>query len=119
MAVVNNGSVPYGSYQVTVGSTLYVAEDIRYTRPTFKIERRNALNQASGFILDDGDFPTGSMTLQRVTSTDPLPSGLLTITFPAGAPVDTSTTYYYGESGSALTRGDVQKFNATFHKAVV
>ena len=119
MATVNNGSVPYGVYQVTMGATLYTAEDIRYNRPTFKIERRDALNRASGFVLDDGDFPSGTMTLQRPTSTDPLPIGLLTITFPTGAPVDTSTTYYAGELGSLLTRADVQKFSVAFHKAVV
>ena len=118
MAIVNNGSVPYGSYQVTIGSTLYVAEDIRYQRPTFKIERRNQINQASGFVLDDADFPTGTMTIQRATSSDAIWGAGLTIVFPANAPVDTGTTYWTGEVGASLARGDVQKFSVAFHKAV-
>ena len=119
MAVINNGSVPYGSYQVTIGTSLYVAEDIRYQRTSFKIERRNALNQASGFVLDDADFPSGSMTVQRPTSTALLPSGGMTIGFPTGAPVDnTATLYYVGEVSPAVTRGDVQKFSVAFHTAV-
>ena len=119
MAVVNDGNIPYGVYQVTIGSTLYVSEDVRYTRPTFKIERRNQLNQASGFILDDGDFPTGTMTVQRATTSDPILTAGLTVIFPSGAPVDTGTTYITGEIGAMLTRGDVQKFSVTFHKYVV
>lgn len=119
MALVNDGNIPYGSYQVTIGSTLYTAEDIRYSRPTFKIERRNQLNQASGFVLDDSDFPTGSMTVQRPTTTDPVLTAGLTVLFPSAAPVDTGTTYVTGEIGVTLTRGDVQKTSVTFHKFVV
>ena len=69
-----------------------------------------------------GPFRTGlwrDLVVQRPSSTDPLPTGGLTVIFPTNAPVDTGTTYYSGEIGVALSRGDVQKFSVAFHKAVV
>ena len=115
MPTVNDGNVPYGSFNITIGSTAFVAETISTDQGSTIIERRNALNEPSGQVIIP-DFETGSFTVQRPTSSEELPAVGTIAQFPTGASI--AGTWYINQRGQAYTRGDVQKFNISVRKAV-
>jgi hypothetical protein len=115
MPTVNDGNVPYGSFNVTIGSTSYVAETISTDQGSTVIERRNALNEPSGQVIIP-DFETGSFTIQRPASTAALPAIGTIALFPTNA--DVSGTHYVNQVGRSYSQGDVQKFNISVRKAV-
>lgn len=115
MPTVNDGNVPYGSFNVTIGSTSYVAETNSTDQGSTIIERRNALNEPSGQVIIP-DFETGSFTIQRPSSTEALPEIGAIAVFPTNA--DVAGTHYINQRGRAYTQGDVQKFNISVRKAV-
>jgi hypothetical protein len=115
MSTVNDGNVPHGSFNVTIGSTAYVAETISTDQGSTIIERRDALNVPSGQVIIP-DFQTGSFTVQRPLSTSALPAIGTIAQFPTGS--DVAGTWYLNQVGRAYSQGDVQKFNISVRKAV-
>lgn len=115
MPTVNDGNVPYGVYNITIGSTAYVAETISTDQGSTIIERRDALNVPSGQVIIP-DFITGSFTVQRPTSTSALPDIGTVAQFPTNS--DVAGTWYINQVGRAYAQGDVQKFNISVRKAV-
>ena len=114
MATYNDGSVPYGSQVVTIGSTAYVAEQINITDPSSIIERMDELGNPSGQVIIGG-FVNGTAVLQLATTGTTLPTmgGTFTLT-------RAGTTATYGcvlsEIGEALSQTEAKKVNISFRR---
>ena len=115
MPTTNDGDVPYGSFVVTIGTTPFVAENLTPSRPSTRIERRDELNEPSGQVIMP-DFETATMTLQRPTTSEPLPDVGDVLTAPTNSGL--TGTQYVTDVGATFDQGEDQKFNITVHKAV-
>jgi hypothetical protein len=115
MPVVNNGTVAYGSYVITVSGVGYVAENVNPTIGSTVLERFDELNAPSGQVLIP-TFETATMTLQRATATSALPTiGSLAVGGTASGIVG---SWFVSESSGAYEQGSIQKVNVTVRKAV-
>lgn len=115
MPVVNNGSVAYGSYVITVSGVGYVAENVNPSISSTVLERFNELNEPSGQVLIP-TFETATMTLQRVVSTTALPAIGSTAVGATASLIQ--GTWYVSEASGAFEQGSIQKVNVTVRKAV-
>lgn len=115
MPTTNDGSVPYGSFVVTIGTTAFVAENLSPSKPTNRIERRDEINEPSGQVIIP-DFESATMTLQRPTTSEALPAIGATLTAPTNSGL--SGTQYITDVGATFDQGEDQKFNITVHKSV-
>src|SRR5689334_15403512 len=111
-AFKNDGSIPYASRVVTINSVAYIAENISVKRPAVIIERRNELNEPSGWV-GIADFITGTATLQMAsTSTAQPPAGqTFSTTFDATIGAE---TFVITEIDKSESQGDAKKFEVTF-----
>jgi len=64
-AIHNDGTIPYGSVELTIptAGTAYVARNVTVTRPTTKIEQKDELGEPIGFVLVPG-FVTATANIQ-------------------------------------------------------
>lgn len=106
MATHNDGSIPFGiPVTVTIGGQVYVVEDFSPDLASTVIERRSGLGAMTGRVVIDDQPPdisrsrgwTGSMTLQRATTTSPMPA--------VGAQVAFSDADYANDLGFAAEDG--------------
>ena len=72
-ALLNDGTVPYGSRVLNINSRNYVATDIELTRTVEVIERFNEVGEPSGQVLIPR-WVTGTATLQLSGSVPILPA---------------------------------------------
>jgi hypothetical protein len=117
MPTVNNGNVPYGSTTVTIASVAYVASQLELTQGSTILERRNQLNEPSGFVITP-DFKRGSCMLQRPTSTAPLPQIGDTVTIPTDKMAGVSGTVYITERGVVLEQAGIEMFRVSLMLSV-
>lgn len=117
MPVVNNGSVAYGSYLVTVSGVGYVAENVNLSISSTVLERFNQLNEPSGQVLIP-TFETATMTLQRPSSSTVLPAVGATVVAGSGSGISGSSNWYVSEASGAFEQGSIQKVNVTVRKGV-
>jgi len=119
-ALKNDGTIPYGSKVLTVGSagggsggTTYVADNIELTRSTGAILRTNELGEPSGRVLYKNDVDSFTCTLQlSTTSTVPPSLGWeTTVTFDA---TSGSEIWYLDKLGTSFTKDGETKVSATF-----
>lgn len=115
MSTVNDGNVPYGSFNITIGSDAYVAETISTDQGSTIIERKNAIGEPTGQVIIP-EFETGSFTVQRPATSTALPAIGTVCLFPTDA--DVSGTYYINQRGRSYSQGDVQKFSISVRKAI-
>lgn len=112
MALINDGTVQYGSRVLTINSVTYIAEQIEVRRPTIIIERRSELNAPNGQVQTD-DFVTGTATLQLASGATIIPDNgdTFSTTFDAS-----SETFFLSEVGQAESQGDAKKVSISFRK---
>ena len=124
-ALKNDGTIPYGSKVLTVGSsgggsggTTYVADNIELTRSTGSILRTNELGEPSGRVLYKNDVDSFTCTLQlSTTSTVPPSLGWeTTVTFDATSGAE---IWYLDKLGSSFTKDGETKVSATFVDKIV
>jgi hypothetical protein len=124
-ALKNDGTIPYGSKVLTVGSsgggsggTTYVADNIELTRSTGAILRTNELGEPSGRVLYKNDVDSFTCTLQlSTTSTVPPSLGWeTTVTFDATSGAE---IWYLDKLGSSFTKDGETKVSATFVDKIV
>ncbi|MGC3961327.1 MAG: hypothetical protein QM813_26390 [Verrucomicrobiota bacterium] len=123
-AFKNDGTIPYGSKVLTVGSssggsegTTYVAEGIQLTDPSGLILRKNEIGEPSGQVAFNNEVRSFTCTLQLATTSSVPPSKgwETTVTFDAttGAEV-----YFLHERGMAFEQEGETKVSATFRKKI-
>lgn len=115
MPVVNNGSVAYGSYLVTVSGIGYVAENVNPSISSTVLERFNQVNEPSGQVLIP-TFETATMTLQRPSASTVLPAVGATVAAGAGSGI--AGSWFVSEASGAFEQGSIQKVNVTVRKGV-
>ena len=71
-AVHNDNTVQYGSRDIIINGTTYIARDIEVTRGTKKITRQNELGEPDGAVYV-ADFVTGTATLQLASGSTVIP----------------------------------------------
>lgn len=115
MPVVNNGTVAYGSYVITVSGVGYVAENVNPTMSSTVLERFNQVSEPSGQVIIP-TFETATLTLQRPTSTASLPDiGSVA----SGATASgLAGSWFVSEASGAFEQGSIQKVNVTVRKTV-
>lgn len=113
MAVVyNDGSVLYGSRQITLSTAgAVIADSIEVTRPSNVIERTNYVGEPSGWVAVPG-FVTGTASLQ-LASTVPVLGETFSTTFGAS-----SETFVLVEVGQPEEKGSLKMVNVTFRKQI-
>lgn len=100
MATYNDGNIPFGvSVATFTAGAVYVVEDFSIDKSSTVIERRSGVGVLSGRVIIDENNITGSATLQRATSTTPIPSIGATFTPPSDATY-TAQAYVTGSSGA-------------------
>lgn len=123
-AFKNDGTIPYGSKVLTIGSasggtggTTHVAENINLSHPSGLILRKNEIGEPSGQVGYNNDVRQFTCTLQlATTSTVPPSKGWeTTVTFDAttGAEV-----FFVHELGTAFEQEGETKVSATFRKKI-
>ena len=117
MATFNDGTVPYGSQVITIGTQTFVAENITTTEPTTVIERRDELGSPAGQVIIS-NFITGSCVLQLATTSTPLPTiGATFVVVRAGTPASTIAVII-SEIGEVLNQTEAKKVNVSFRKKI-
>lgn len=120
-AFKNDGTIPYGSMTLTIGSSaggsggvVYIADNVSISRTAKTIERTNELDEPSGQVSYKG-FTTGSATLQlATTSTVPPQQGYeFTKQFDA---VNGSEVWYVDTIETPFQKDGETKVNITFRK---
>jgi hypothetical protein len=114
MPTNNDGSVPYGSFILTMGGTAFVCENLTPSVPVTKIERRDELNRPSGKVSID-DFETATLTAQRPTASTALPVLGAAVIAPANSLITGS--WYVTDRSPAFSQGEIQKFTVTIDKS--
>lgn len=117
MPTINSGSVPYGSFVVTVASAAFVGESISFNEASTTIERRTEDNDPSGLVIIP-DFVSGSCVLQRATTATNAPRVGDEIQFPSVALAGFTGSFYLTEVGPNYAQADSHKFNASFRRGV-
>jgi hypothetical protein len=123
-AFKNDGTLPYGSKVLTVGSasggaggTTYVAENINLTHPSGLILRKNEIGEPSGQVGFNNDVRQFTCVLQLAsTSTVPPSKGwetTVTLDATSGAEV-----FFLQELGSTFGQEEETKVSATFRKKI-
>lgn len=111
-ATYNDGSVLYGSRQLTLSSAgAVIADNIDVARPTNIIERTNYVNEPSGWVAVP-NFVTGSATLQ-LSSTVPVLGETFTTTFGAS-----SEEFVIVDITQPEEKGSMKMVNITFRKKI-
>jgi len=117
MPTINNGSVPYGCTVVTISAVAYVATTGELSEGSTILERRGALNEPTGFVITP-DFKRGSWTLQRPTSTQPLPEVGAVIEVPTDKRAGVTGSIYITERAVALEQAGLETFRVSVMLAV-
>jgi hypothetical protein len=100
MSTYNDGNIPYGvSVATFTAGRVYVCEDFSIDKSSTVIERRNGSGVMTGRVVIDENNVTGSATLQRATSTSPMPEIGATFTPPSDAAY-TGQAYVTGSSAA-------------------
>lgn len=114
MALINDGTVQYGSRVLTINSVSYIAEQIEVRRPTVIIERRSELNAPNGQVQTD-DFVTGTATLQLASGSIVIPENGLTFSTTFVTAIG-AETFFLSEIGQPESQGDAKKVTISFRK---
>lgn len=115
-AIHNDGSVPYGSVELTIptAGTAYVARNVTVTRPTKKLEQNNHLGEPKGFVLVAG-FVTASANIQ-LDNGDTIPALGDTFTHTFDSEIG-SETFVISSVGTPLDAEGLKFVDISFDKA--
>jgi len=105
-----DGTHPFGSVVITIGSIGYPTENWEITQASSTTDVRNNLGEISGWIAVAG-FITAKATCQLATSTYPVPTlgSIFTLS---------SVTYVVLETGSPQSQMDITKVSLSVRKRV-
>ena len=113
-AIVNDGSVQYGSRVLSINSVSYVADNIEVNRPTKTITRTNELDEPDGQVTY-ADYVTGSATLQLESGATVIPVAGLTFSATFIASIG-AETFYLENVDQPEVKDAEKKVNITFRK---
>ena len=116
MPAYNDGSAPFGSQVITIGTTAYVAEEISYSETSTVVERRDEDGDPSGQVIVGG-FGNGSAELQFATTLTVIPAvgATFTLTRQGGAVAGTIGAIVT-EVGEAYGQLEIKKASINFRR---
>jgi hypothetical protein len=117
MPTINDGNIPVNCFNVTIGSTAFVAESLNFRQGSQIVERRDADNAPSGQLITP-DFVTGSITVQRPATGTALPAVGDVVALPSVALGGVTGSFYVSEIGPDYSQGAVHKFSVSIRKSV-
>lgn len=115
-ALLNDGSIPYGSKVFTINSVTYVAEDISIDDAAQKIDRKNEVGEPSGRVLVQ-DYVEGTATLQLASTSTAPPTNGMTFTQDLQH-TGTNQTWALLKISPTFKQDEAQKVNVSFYKKI-